>query len=154
MKCPKCGDRENRVIDSREVRDGCAIRRRRVCSECDHRFTTYEEVQRHAILQVVKRDQRREEFSRDKLVKSLQIACRKRDISTEKIERLADTIFSEVESDFEFQKEIPSIDLGKKVMKALENLDEVAYIRYASVYRRFRYAGQFMNEVEHLSGRE
>ncbi|WP_372807420.1 transcriptional regulator NrdR [Pontiella sp.] len=151
MRCPKCEDRENRVIDSREVRNGDAIRRRRVCVGCGHRFTTYEEVQR-AQLQVTKRDGRREELNRGKLVKSLDIACRKRHISVEQIERLADAIVMEAES--EFEKEIPSITLGLKVMAALEKLDEVAYIRYASVYRRFRDAGQFMNEVERLIGRE
>ena len=151
MKCPKCECRDSRVIDSREVRNGDSIRRRRVCSECGHRFTTYEEIQR-AQLQVVKRDERREEFSRDKLIRSLQIACRKRHISTEQIERIADAIVQEAEA--EYEKEIPSMALGKKVMDALETLDEVAYIRYASVYRRFRDAGQFMNEVERLIGRE
>ena len=93
-----------------------------------------------------------EELGREKLVKSLNIACRKRHISVEQIERVADQIVMEAES--EFEKEIPSIMLGKKVMAALEKLDEVAYIRYASVYRRFRDAGQFMNEVERLIGRE
>lgn len=151
MRCPKCEGRENRVIDSREVRNGDAIRRRRVCVGCGHRFTTYEEIQR-AQLTVTKRDGRREEFSRPKLVKSITIACRKRHISVEQIERVSDAIVLEAES--EFEKEIPSMILGTKVMSALEKLDEVAYIRYASVYRRFRDAGQFMNEVERLIGRE
>ena len=151
MRCPKCEGKENRVIDSREVRNGDSIRRRRVCVDCGHRFTTYEEIQR-AQLQVTKRDERREELSRAKIVKSLQIACRKRHISMEQIERIADTIILEAESGYE--KEIPSMVIGSKVMSALEKLDEVAYIRYASVYRRFRDAGQFMNEVERLIGRE
>ena len=151
MRCPKCEDRENRVIDSREVRNGDAIRRRRVCVGCGHRFTTYEEIQR-ALLRVTKRDGRHEELSREKLVKSLDIACRKRHISVEQIERMADSIILTAES--EFEKEIPSIKLGMLVMATLEKLDEVAYIRYASVYRRFRDAGQFMNEVERLIGRE
>ena len=151
MRCPKCEDRENRVIDSREVRNGDAIRRRRVCVGCGHRFTTYEEIQR-ALLRVTKRDGRHEELSREKLVKSLDIACRKRHISMEQIERMADSIIILAET--EFEKEIPSIKLGMLVMAALEKLDEVAYIRYASVYRRFRDAGQFMNEVERLIGRE
>jgi transcriptional repressor NrdR len=151
MRCPKCEGKENRVIDSREVRNGDSIRRRRVCVDCGHRFTTYEEIQR-AQLQVTKRDERREEFSRAKLVKSVQIACRKRHISVEQIERVIDAIMLETES--EYEKEVPSMVLGKKVMDALEKLDEVAYIRYASVYRRFRDAGQFMNEVERLIGRE
>jgi len=151
MKCPKCEGKENRVIDSREVRNGNSIRRRRVCNDCGHRFTTYEEIQR-AQLQVVKRDERREELKRDKLVESLRIACRKRHISMDQIERVADTILMEAEA--EYEREIPSMELGKKVMDALEKLDEVAYIRFASVYRRFRDAGQFMNEVERLIGRE
>lgn len=151
MRCIKCEGRDNRVIDSREVRNGNAIRRRRVCNLCGHRFTTYEEVQR-AHLQVTKRDGRREDFSRDKLMKSLAIACRKRHISVEQLERITDAITSQTES--EFEREIPSIVLGRMVMEALVKLDEVAYIRYASVYRRFRDAGQFMNEVERLIGRE
>jgi transcriptional repressor NrdR len=151
MRCPKCEGKENRVIDSREVRNGDSIRRRRVCADCGHRFTTYEEIQR-AQLQVTKRDERREEFSRAKLVKSVQIATRKRHISVEQIERLIDAVVLAAES--EYEKEIPSMALGKKVMDALEKLDEVAYIRYASVYRRFRDVGQFMNEVERLIGRE
>jgi len=151
MRCPKCEAKENRVIDSREVRNGNSIRRRRLCLNCGHRFTTYEEIQR-AQLQVVKRDERREELSREKLMKSITIACRKRHISVEQIERIADMILMEAES--EYEKEIPSMAIGNKVMQALEKLDEVAYIRYASVYRRFRDAGQFMNEVERLIGRE
>ena len=151
MRCVKCEGRDNRVIDSREVPNGNAIRRRRVCNLCGHRFTTYEEVQR-AHLQVTKRDGRREDFSRDKLMKSLAIACRKRHISVEQLERITDAITSQTES--EFEREIPSIVLGRMVMEALVKLDEVAYIRYASVYRRFRDAGQFMNEVERLIGRE
>ncbi|MCF7848884.1 MAG: transcriptional regulator NrdR [Kiritimatiellales bacterium] len=151
MRCPKCEEKENRVIDSREVRNGNSIRRRRLCVNCGHRFTTYEEIQR-AQLQVVKRDERREELSRGKLMKSITIACRKRHISVEQIERISDMIIMEIES--EYEKEVPSMAIGNKVMMALEKLDEVAYIRYASVYRRFRDAGQFMNEVERLIGRE
>ena len=94
MRCPKCEGKENRVIDSREVRNGDSIRRRRACIDCGHRFTTYEEIQR-AQLHVVKRDERREELSRDKLIKSLHIACRKRHISVEQIERISDAIIME-----------------------------------------------------------
>ena len=151
MRCIKCDSRDNRVIDSREVRNGDSIRRRRACNACGFRFTTYEVLQR-ARLQVSKRDGRREEFSREKIMKSLVIACRKRHISMDQLERIADFISNEVES--EFEREVPSIILGKKVMESLMKLDEVAYIRYASVYRRFRDAGQFANEVERLIGRE
>ena len=151
MKCVKCESINNKVVDSRDVREGEAIRRRRECLDCGHRFTTYEETTK-ARLQVSKRDGRREEFSREKIMKSLEIACRKRHISVEQLERIADDISSKAES--EYEREIPSIALGTKVMESLVKLDEVAYIRYASVYRRFRDAGQFMNEVERLIGRE
>ena len=150
-KCAKLKLKFSQVIDSREGRGDGSLRRRRECEICGLRFTTYEEALR-ARLQVVKRDGRREEFARDKILKSLEIACRKRHISVEQIERIADSIATDAES--EFEREIPSIALGTKVMEALVKLDEVAYIRYASVYRRFRDAGQFMNEVERLIGRE
>lgn len=151
MRCVKCKSTNNKVIDSRDVREGESIRRRRECLECGHRFTTYEETTK-ARLQVTKRDGRREEFSCEKIMKSLEIACRKRHISVEQLERIADDISSKAES--EYEREIPSISLGTKVMEALIKLDEVAYIRYASVYRIFRDAGQFMNEVERIIGRE
>lgn len=151
MKCPKCEHRENKVIDSREVREGVAIRRRRLCLNCGHRFTTYEEVQRAAV-QIVKRDGRREELSREKLMQSLVIACQKRPISIQQIEQMASTIISEVE--LEYEREIPSTAIGTKVMNFLEKLDEVAYVRFASVYRRFKDVNQFMNEAERLIGRE
>ena len=151
MKCPKCEHRENKVIDSREVREGAAIRRRRLCLNCGHRFTTYEEVQRTA-LQVVKRDGRREELTREKLLQSLVIACQKRPISVQQIEQMVRTIISEVE--LEYEREVPSTAIGTKVMAFLEKLDEVAYVRFASVYRRFKDVNQFMNEAERLIGRE
>ena len=151
MKCPKCEDRENKVIDSREVREGAAIRRRRLCLNCGHRFTTYEEVLR-ASLQIIKRDGRREEFTREKLMHSLVIACQKRPVSTQQIEQMASTIIAEAEA--EYDGEVPSTAVGTKVMSMLEKLDEVAYVRFASVYRRFKDVNQFMNEAERLIGRE
>jgi transcriptional repressor NrdR len=151
VKCPKCEHRENKVIDSREVREGAAIRRRRLCLNCGHRFTTYEEVMRTA-LQVIKRDGRREELSRDKLMGSLHIACQKRPISVQQIEQMSGTIIASIES--EFEREVPSTAIGGKVMEMLEKLDEVAYVRFASVYRRFKDVNQFMNEAERLIGRE
>ncbi len=151
MKCPKCEDRENKVIDSREVREGSAIRRRRLCLNCGHRFTTYEEVMRTA-LHVIKRDGRRETLSRDKLMQSLVIACQKRPISTQQIEQMATSIITTVEAKYEH--EVPSTAIGAKVMECLEKLDEVAYVRFASVYRRFKDVNQFMNEAERLIGRE
>jgi transcriptional repressor NrdR len=151
MKCPKCEHRENKVIDSREVREGSAIRRRRLCLNCGHRFTTYEEVLR-AALQVIKRDGRREELSREKLMQSIAIACQKRPISIQQLEQTTSTVITQVEA--EFEREVPSTALGTKVMALLEKLDEVAYVRFASVYRRFKDVNQFMNEAERLIGRE
>jgi len=151
MKCPKCEHRENKVIDSREVREGSAIRRRRLCLNCGHRFTTYEEVLR-AALQVIKRDGRREELSRDKLMQSIAIACQKRPISIQQLEQMTSSVITQAEA--EFEREVPSTALGTKVMVLLEKLDEVAYVRFASVYRRFKDVNQFMNEAERLIGRE
>jgi transcriptional repressor NrdR len=151
MKCPKCENRENKVIDSREVREGASIRRRRVCLNCGHRFTTYEEVMR-AALQVIKRDGRREMFKRQKLMHSLVIACQKRPISVQQIEQMTAAVIAEAET--EYEREIPSTAIGAKVMSMLEKLDEVAYVRFASVYRRFKDVSQFMNEAERLIGRE
>ncbi|MDD3275447.1 MAG: transcriptional regulator NrdR [Kiritimatiellales bacterium] len=151
MKCPKCEHRENKVIDSREVREGSAIRRRRLCLNCGHRFTTYEEVLR-AALQVIKRDGRREELSREKLMQSIAIACQKRPISIQQIEQMTNSVITQVEA--EYEREVPSTALGTKMMALLEKLDEVAYVRFASVYRRFKDVNQFMNEAERLIGRE
>lgn len=151
MKCPKCEHRENKVIDSREVREGAAIRRRRLCLNCGHRFTTYEEVLR-AALQVIKRDGRREVFAREKLMQSLVIACQKRPISVQQIEQMTNIVMAEAEA--EYEREIPTTAIGAKVMGMLEKLDEVAYVRFASVYRRFKDVNQFMNEAERLIGRE
>jgi transcriptional repressor NrdR len=151
MRCPKCGHQDDKVIDSRSVRNGDAIRRRRVCLKCRHRFTTYEEVVR-ASLRVVKRDSRHEEFDRRKLLNGIETACEKRPISSEQIEALVDAIVAELEG--EYEREVPSSAIGKKVMDRLEKLDEVAYVRFASVYRRFRDVNQFLSEVEGLISRQ
>lgn len=151
MRCPKCAHLDDRVVDSRSVRSGAAIRRRRVCEKCGHRFTTYEEVVKTS-LRVVKRDGRHEDIDRKKLFAGIDRACEKRPISTQDIEQMVDQIFSELEA--EHEREVPSIAIGKKVMQHLEQLDEVAYVRFASVYRRFRDVNQFLSEVEGLIGRE
>ncbi|MBM4152778.1 MAG: transcriptional repressor NrdR [Kiritimatiellaceae bacterium] len=151
MKCPKCEHRDNKVIDSREVREGDAIRRRRVCLNCGHRFTTYEEVLQ-ATLQVIKRDGRREDLSREKLIQSIAIACQKRPVSIQQIDQIVGNVITQIEA--EYEREVPSTALGMKVMALLEKLDEVAYVRFASVYRRFKDVNQFMNEAERLIGRE
>jgi len=142
---------DDKVIDSRSVRNGDVIRRRRVCLQCGFRFTTYEEVIKTS-LRVIKRDGRHEELDRRKLLSGIERACEKRPISAQQIETMVDTILSELES--EFEREVPSTVIGQKVMDQLEEMDEVAYVRFASVYRRFRDVNQFLSEVEGLIGRE
>lgn len=150
MRCPKCSHQEDRVIDSRAVRNGDAIRRRRMCLGCGHRYTTYEEVIR-ATLRVAKHDGRHEEFDRHKLVAGIQRACQKRPVTTEQIENVTDSIITELEN--EYEREVPSTAIGHKVMERLEKMDEIAYIRFASVYRRFRDVTQFLSEVKDLKER-
>jgi transcriptional repressor NrdR len=139
------------VLDSRSVRQGAAIRRRRMCLKCKHRFTTYEEVMKTG-LRVIKRDGRHEELDRTKLLNGIARACEKRPISAQAIESLVDTIITELESAYD--REVPSLEVGRRVMEHLEELDEVAYVRFASVYRRFRDVAQFLSEVEGLIDRE
>jgi len=147
MRCPKCAHLDDKVIDSRSVRNGDVIRRRRVCLQCGFRFTTYEEVIKTS-LRVIKRDGRHEELDRRKLMNGIERACEKRPISAQQIESIVDTILAELES--EFEREVSSTVIGQKVMDQLEELDEVAYVRFASVYRRFRDVNQFLSEVEGL----
>jgi transcriptional repressor NrdR len=151
MRCPKCGHLEDRVLDSRSVRMGDSIRRRRTCLDCNHRFTTYEEAVRTK-LRVTKRDGRHEEFDRDKLMGGFERACEKRPISSEQIENTVHAIVTELEN--EYEGEVPSKSIGMKVMDKLEKLDDVAYVRFASVYRRFRDVTQFVAAVDELMGRE
>jgi transcriptional repressor NrdR len=147
MRCSKCGCQEDKVIDSRTSREGQTIRRRRECLSCGHRFTTYEEIENEAIT-VVKRDDRREAFSREKLLHSLKIACRKRPVSPQKIEEMADHIVEEIGD--KYDREVPSMAVGERVMEALRSLDQIAYVRYASVYRRFEEPKEFIQEVNKL----
>ncbi len=151
MRCPKCGFLEDKVADTRTVRNGEVIRRRRICLDCNHRFTTYEEVVK-AHLRVIKRDGRHEELDRKKLLSGVLRACEKRPISATQVDVLVSNIINELET--EFEREVPSTAIGKKVMEGLEKIDEVAYIRFASVYRRFKDVNQFLSEVEGLIGRE
>ncbi len=150
MRCPKCGHLEDKVIDSRSAREGDVIRRRRVCLQCGHRFTTYEEILK-ASLRVIKRDLRHEDVDRGKLINGIMRACQKRPISAEQIEAMADSILSELGN--EYDREVPSSAIGEKVMERLEKLDEVAYIRFASVYRRFKDVNQFLSEVKGIIGK-
>ena len=149
MKCPFCANGENRVIDSRISKDGSAIRRRRECLACEKRFTTYEFVE-EVLPMVVKKDGRREAFDRQKILVGIKKACEKRPISTDAIETLVENIEQACQ---EFQgKEIPSSMVGEKVMKALQSLDGVAYVRFASVYRQFRDVGEFLEELKDFLG--
>ncbi len=150
MRCPKCANQEDRVIDSRSSKDGASIRRRRECTECLHRFTTYEEIER-AELRVTKRDGRSEPFDRNKLVAGLTKACEKRPISLEVIEKAVEEIQNVLEANH--GREVPSSLIGSKVMEKLHGLDEVAYVRYASVYRHFQDIGEFIDEIQSLERR-
>lgn len=150
MRCPKCGHADDKVIDSRASRDARTIRRRRECLGCHHRFTTYEQVERET-LRVIKRDGRYEAFDRHKLLAGIQKACEKRPISSEQIEQVADEILAELED--KYDREIPSTALGERVMARLRKLDEVAYVRFASVYRQFRDLNEFVSEIQRLIGK-
>ncbi len=150
MRCPKCGNLEDKVIDSRSSREGASIRRRRECTVCQHRFTTYEEIER-TVLRVVKRDGRIEPFDRDKLTSGFIKACEKRPISLTVIEKNVEEIQTELEAGS--SREIPSSEIGTKVMERLHALDQVAYVRYASVYRDFQDIGEFIDEIQSLERR-
>jgi len=147
MRCPKCAGIDDKVVDSRSNRDGLLIRRRRECLKCGARFTTYEEIF-HEKLRVKKRDGQYEEFDRRKLLAGIEKACEKRPVSTEKIELLAERVIAELEN--EHGREVPSMKIGERVMEHLRKLDEVAYVRFASVYRQFRDAEQFIDEIKQI----
>lgn len=147
MRCPKCGCQEDKVIDSRASREGATIRRRRECLGCAHRFTTYEELE-HEGLMVLKRDGCREEFSRDKLLSGIRKACQKRPVSPKSLEDLIDHIVAEIT--VKYESEVPGAAIGKMVMDGLRELDGVAYVRFASVYRRFEEVTDFVQEVQKM----
>lgn len=147
MKCPYCRDLENRVIDSRLTKDGDTIRRRRECYHCKRRFTTYERIE-EMLPMVVKKDGRRELFDRQKIIAGLKKACEKRPVSSSAIEQTADRIEQTLQERGE--KEAPSSAIGEAVMRELHQLDKVAYVRFASVYRSFKDVGEFMRELEEL----
>jgi transcriptional repressor NrdR len=151
MRCPYCGADDTQVKDSRPTEDSAAIRRRRVCVECGGRFTTFERVQLRD-LTVLKKSGRRVPFDRDKLMRSVQVALRKRPVESERVERMVSGIVRQLESRGE--QEIPAEEIGLLVMDGLRNLDDVAYVRFASVYRDFREAKDFEAFVGGLSGEE
>ena len=147
MRCPFCRDLENRVVDSRLGKDGDAIRRRRHCERCGRRFTTYERVE-EALPMVVKKDGRREPFERAKIVNGIKRACEKRPVSVDTIEALADAIERQLQESGE--REVTSRAIGEAVMREMHDVDGVAYVRFASVYRSFRDVHEFMRELEDL----
>ncbi|MGI8890666.1 MAG: transcriptional regulator NrdR [Chthoniobacterales bacterium] len=149
MRCPKCGCRDDKVIDSRQSRDGSSIRRRRVCLQCAFRYTTYEEIER-TDLRVVKRDRTHEIFDRRKLANSIAKACEKRSISLMTLEQTVDDIVHQLETS---GREISTSSIGDQVLAKLREIDEVAYLRYASVHRRFEDVERFVDEIHALGRR-
>lgn len=147
MKCPFCGHIEDKVVDSREAREGDAIRRRRECLRCRRRFTTYEHIE-DVLPMVVKKDGRREPFDRNKILMGLKKACEKRPVGMEALEEAVSRIEKKAHESGE--KEIPSSMIGEEVMRELHNLDDVAYVRFASVYREFKDINEFMDELKDL----
>jgi transcriptional repressor NrdR len=150
MRCPYCGAGDDRVVDSRESREGAVIRRRRECNACQRRFTSYETVEEIPLL-VVKKDGRREPFDRNKLLRGLMKACEKRPVETKTLESVCDTIEAELST--REPREMTTPELGAQVMEKLKELDQVAYVRFASVYRRFEDLGDFVDELKALLGR-
>lgn len=148
MRCPFCASLNNKVIDSRPSRDERSIRRRRHCDDCGRRFTTREAVERIA-LQIIKQNGNLEEYDRNKLIEGIRLACTKRSVSMQDIERVTDRVEAHLHS--KATKEVSAREVGQAVMDELKQLDPVAYIRYASVYRRFEDAGEFTEEVRKLS---
>jgi transcriptional repressor NrdR len=151
MKCPFCGHQEDKVVDSRGSSEGIAIRRRRECLACGKRFTTYEHVEEQRLM-VIKKDGRREPFDRQKLLSGLLKACEKRPIGMEQLEQLVDELERDLSRSFD--REVPSREIGERVMKRLHDLDPVAYVRFASVYREFKDAEQFIHELKELLARK
>ena len=145
MKCPYCGFTESKVIDSRPTDESSAIRRRRECHKCGKRFTTYEKLESVSIV-VIKKDLSRQEFDRNKILKGIITACEKRPISLAQMEKVADDIESELYQSME--REVDTATIGEKVMEKLRELDDVAYVRFASVYKRFDDIETFMKELE------
>ncbi len=147
MRCPFCGHDDSKVIDSRPTDEGVAIRRRRECIQCAQRFTTYEKVESLPII-VIKKDKNRELFSREKLLAGLTRACEKRPVETSTLDRLVDKIESDLQNTL--KREVSSKEIGEKVMEGLREIDEVAYVRFASVYRQFKDVTTFINEINKL----
>jgi transcriptional repressor NrdR len=149
MKCPYCGSLKNRVINSRLTADETSIRRRRECESCSNRFTTFEHIE-HTPLVVVKRDGSRQSFDREKIISGLMTACQKRPVSFDRLQQLVAEVERELEA--EVEKEVSSLRIGEMVLTRLRAIDEVAYVRFASVYRQFRDIREFSEEIQGLAG--
>ncbi|RZB29936.1 MAG: transcriptional repressor NrdR [Desulfobacteraceae bacterium Eth-SRB1] len=147
MKCPYCGEIDNKVIDSRPGKDGDAIRRRRECIVCGRRFTTYEHIEEMPVM-IIKKDERREVFNSEKVRSGIQRACEKRNISINVIDQFIDDLERDLKETGE--KEIPSSIIGEKIMAKLHEIDDVAYVRFASVYREFKDVNDFVSELKNL----
>ena len=147
MKCPFCAHPESKVVDSRPADEGSSIRRRRECLACHKRFTTYETMESLPLV-VIKRDGRRQAFDKNKLMGSMLKSCEKRSVPTDTLERIADEIEQTLQN--ELMREIPSTQIGELVMEKLRNVDEVSYVRFASVYRQFKDINTFMDELNKL----
>ena len=148
MRCPKCTSIEDKVIDSRISREGSTIRRRRECLECGHRYSTTEGLVRDGMV-VIKRDGRREDFARDKLVHAVRAACHKRPVDAEQITMLIEDVLDAVEA--EYDNQVPTSAIGGHVMQRLRKTDQVAYVRFASVYKEFRDVSEFVHEISSLA---
>ncbi|MCR5329799.1 MAG: transcriptional regulator NrdR [Lachnospiraceae bacterium] len=151
MKCPYCGDENTRVIDSRSAEDGDSIRRRRQCDKCGKRFTTYEKIETIPVF-VIKKDNTREPYDRAKIEKGIMLSCRKRPVKIEKITKMIDDIENTILN--QDSKEVPSSFIGELIMEHLRNLDQVAYVRFASVYREFQDVDTFMKELQNILTRD
>ncbi|MBU4304442.1 MAG: transcriptional regulator NrdR [Candidatus Omnitrophica bacterium] len=147
MKCPFCANIEDKVVDSRISSEGDSIRRRRECLKCQRRFTTYEYIEK-TMLMIIKKDGRREPFDRNKILSGLLRACEKRPVSMETVEGVVDSIECTLQKNYD--KEVVSSDIGELVMQHLHDIDEVAYVRFASVYRQFKDINQFLGELKDL----
>lgn len=150
MRCPQCGYKEDKVVDSRATAEESAVRRRRECLKCGKRFTTYEYVEEVSLM-VIKKDSRREPFDRKKILAGIMKACEKRPISVEKMEETVTQVERAIQK--KSDREVSSSRIGELVMEKLKNLDDVAYVRFASVYRQFKDVGQFMVELKDMLGK-
>jgi transcriptional repressor NrdR len=151
MRCPYCGHEEDKVVDSRSSQEGDAIRRRRECLKCQRRYTTYEHIEGVSLM-VVKKDGRRESFDRKKILAGLLKSCQKRPVSVEKMEQMVDDIERTLQRNYD--KEVSSQEIGELIMQRLGKLDQVAYVRFASVYREFKDVNQFMKELKQILAKE